>query len=247
MIKVFTWLWSGWRDVYNHQHVNALNRMLRAHHTERDLQLTCIASKPEGIECATIPMLDDPPGLVQAGSRMNCFRRLRLFDPTTQLQLGIEPGDIVMNIDLDVLVRGSLLGLVKPLIGPGAVDLVGVKGRHALLNGSCWAFRAFTNWDIWMDFNPRQTPTDLRNLMFNGRRVVGSDQAWISAKLADRPYSLWDINDGVFQFASHGRYHRDRGILWAYAGGIKPWSTAAWATAPQLHAEYMGYFGKSGR
>lgn len=247
MIRVFTWLWSGWRAVYDYRHVNALHRMLQTHHSSAEMKLTCITSDPRGIKCDTVPMIGDPPGLVTAGARMNCFRRLRLMDPAMQVQLGVQPDDIVANIDLDVLVRASLRPLFRPLEGgieewQQGIDFVGVKGKHALLNGSCWAFRAFTNWDMWTDFNPAKTPTMLRDCQFNGRRVVGSDQAWISLKLAERAYYLWDSRDGVLQYSTHGRYKKDTGALWAFAGGVKPWHDICRLQSPWIHKEYMAHF-----
>ena len=40
-----------------------------------------------------------------------CFVRMRMFDPDFQAQYGIKPGDRILNLDLDLVVSGSIDGL----------------------------------------------------------------------------------------------------------------------------------------
>lgn len=104
-----------------------------------------------------------------------CFARLRAFDPYWQAQLGCDPGDRIVCMDLDLVVTGSLDGLFdrkEPF-----VILTGVNASNPCpYNGSLWMVRAGHRPDVWADFSleaAAKVPFD----------SFPDDQAWMAHKL----------------------------------------------------------------
>jgi len=110
----------------------------------------------------------------------SCYRRLKLFDPETQELLGMKPGDRIMSVDTDAVILSSLKPVVtrkEPFVGWA------VQGANhpRVFNGSLWLFSQGEYDFVWKEFNADRSPALARASGF-----LGSDQSWISYKLARR-------------------------------------------------------------
>lgn len=80
-----------------------------------------------------------------------CFARLRAFDAEWQAAHGIKEGDRIVNLDLDMVVTGSLDGLFDR-DEPFAI-LQGVNTSNPCrMNGSLWMLRAGYRPDVRAEF-----------------------------------------------------------------------------------------------
>lgn len=123
-----------------------------------------------------------------------CFARLRVFDPQWQARQGIEPGDRIVCLDLDLIITGSLDGLfdrAEPF-----VILQGVNSSNPCPhNGSVWMVQAGYGEDVWSDFSleaARQVPF----------YEFPDDQAWFAAKMPEA--GAFGSEDGVYAFQKLG-------------------------------------------
>lgn len=232
-LTVISWLWNGWRPVYNATHVNAWARMLRAN-LQVPHRAICITDMPHGItECETFPLWPDFENLTSLG-RINCFRRLRLFDTGIQQQIG---GDYFWSMDLDCVINAPLDQLVEKR-APFRI----VQGQAAPYNGSMFLLRAGAMQHVIRDFNPVTSPRQILASRHRGRRLVGSDQAWISLTVGKVP--VWNENHGVLAASRHMHLPHSAGRIWFFAGATKPWSKNIAVRAPLLHERYMHYYGR---
>lgn len=84
-----------------------------------------------------------------------CFARLRAFDPTWQAAQGLNPGDRVVCLDLDLVVTGSL-DLLFSRPEPFGI-LQGVNASNpGKFNGSFWWTTAGYRPDVWSEFSPER-------------------------------------------------------------------------------------------
>lgn len=226
-----TFLWRGWRPVYDKRHVNVLYRMLAEH--SPGLRLVCVTDRPQGIECETFPLWESPVQL--PSGRRNCFTRLRLFDPATVRQFaGVETH--VANIDLDCVVLGDL----KPLLSE-IVDFKAMLGVRAPINGSLWMVRIGAHKGVWTDFHPTRSLLQIQRAIYQKQHLVGSDQAWMSLKIKNPP--TWWVNDGVQQF-SHYDASSSTKVLF-FAGSTKPWEDNWRPRCPQAWDMYQKHWRKA--
>jgi hypothetical protein len=126
-----------------------------------------------------------------------CMVRLRMFSPVFQRAHGINDGDRVVNLDLDLIVTGPLDPLVErdePLI-----ILSGANAANPCpFNGSVIGFRAGDdNADLWLDFSldaARSIP----------RFEFPDDQGWIHLKRPDA--ATWTVgpSSGIYAFKKPG-------------------------------------------
>lgn len=229
MITVVTWLWktTGWRKGYDAMHVNALERMVRANLCMPHV-FKCITDMPEGINCETIPLWDSLDTNTHP-TRPNCYRRLRAFSEEMRPFLG----DKFLSLDLDCVIVGD----ITPLITND--DFKILRGSAAPYNGSMWMMKTGARKQVWEHFNPSVSP-DLANkqVLPNGRRYHGSDQAWISYKIPGE--KTWGCCDGIYQYVYDVKDKQvpDNAKIIFYAGGEKPWSNPA---ASQLQSIYSQY------
>lgn len=119
-----------------------------------------------------------------------CFCRLRAFDPEWQARQGIEPGDRIVTLDLDLIVTGSLDELFsRP--EPFAI-LSGVNSANPCwANGSVWWTTAGYRPDVWSSFD-----LDAANAL--PAYEFADDQLWLAHKLPDAG-RLTDA-DGCYAF-----------------------------------------------
>lgn len=262
-LHIVCWLWRGWRPVYDRKDVAYLARQLLAHGDLPKLtRLVCLTDRPtdwERLKVASLGVLELPlwpelpglnmspvphyPWLPQRAGTPNCYRRLKLFDPVTQAVMGIKPGDIVMSMDLDSIVWGSIQKLLAPMYNQvGGVDFMAMAGKAARIHGSLFAFRAGTNAHVWADFDPATSPAKLRNPGPGRPRYIGSDQAWLSTVLGDVP--LWGAEDGVYAYGPHHNTLRpkDPVTYMSFAGSAKPRSAACAINLPWIHAHAMKHW-----
>lgn len=123
-----------------------------------------------------------------------CFARLRTFDPEWQAANGIEPGDKIVCMDLDLIVTGSLDGLFdRP--EPFTI-LQGVNTSNPCqFNGSLWALDAGYRPDVWGEFSLELA----QKIQFDS---FPDDQAWMWDMLPDA--GAFGPEDGVYAFQKKG-------------------------------------------
>jgi hypothetical protein len=222
MIHFVCWKWRSktYRTVFEAKHVNVLAGMLRRHY-KAEHRLICITDDPTGVKCETHPLWKDLSELVNPSGAVlpSCYRRLKLFAGETTQAMGIEDGERVASLDLDVVLTGEVTALFDR-----EEDFVGWKGigtyRPVVYNGSLWMFRAGRLRWLWDEFDPDQTPKLTREAKY-----FGSDQGWMSYRLNGSAPGL-DIEDGVYSFARD--IHRQRKLpanarIVFFNGKRKPW------------------------
>lgn len=124
-----------------------------------------------------------------------CFARLRTFDPAWQAAQGIDPGDRIVCLDLDLIVTGSLDEVFDR--EDGFTILQGVNSANPCpFNGSVWMLRAGYRPDVWSDFSVEAAG----KVPFY---EFPEDQAWFAAKMPDA--GAWGPHqDGVFAMGKPG-------------------------------------------
>lgn len=211
---VVTWLWDGWNPIYGPEDVHRLKRKLEQHMSV-PFRFVCVADEKfiEDLECETFPMweyysfeedterreriLDDHVAQLAArGIRKpreeltptlpNCYHRLRLFDP----EVGKQFGDYVLSLDLDVEIFDDLAPMLS--LDDDFKIMQGLS--RAPYCGTMWWLKTGCFPEVWSDLDPAQ----LVNAEFDGRPLVGSDQAWLSVKLPDMPTWANDGSDGGY-------------------------------------------------
>lgn len=225
MLTVVCWLWgngytgAGWRPVYTAEHVNTFARMFRTHCTLPH-RIVCITDMPQGItECDTYPLWRSWPDLTSNGTP-NCYRRLRLFDERfTRDELHAER---VLHMDIDCVILKNIDPLLQLSMSQGLRIVKGL--RNTRYNGSMYLIEPGHYQHLWDDFNPAASPLILRAYRgANGKRIIGSDQAWISYNVKNA--ATWTKHDGVWQLGqwAHAPTERNNARIVFFAGGYKPW------------------------
>lgn len=187
MLQVVLWKWAGVNRSYLPEHVNVMCLMLRRNLVNVPHRIICVTDSAEGItECETAPLWRDADHLPNATAKHlpSCYRRLKLYDRATQKDIGIDKGDRIMGIDLDSLITNDLRPLIKTegeFVGWHLMN----KHQRFVFNGSLQMFTAGALQHIWSEFDPATSPKEALDAGF-----YGSDQAWLSYKLVERPGSV---------------------------------------------------------
>lgn len=220
LITVCTWLWSGGTTKhapsYGPAHVHRLKRQLEEHCTF-DFRFVCITDDPAGLECDTYPLWDEKKEMG------GCYRRLKLFHKSS-----VDIGERLLSMDLDCQVIGDL----KPLVRreEPAVFWKSFTSR-TIINGSMWLCSPGSHNKLWDEL-----PENARKIT-EGRRLSGSDQAWIAYTLGQQiPY--WSNRDGVLALKRDCRKKIKRppphGRVVYTPGRPKPWDVEAQRFWPWL-------------
>jgi hypothetical protein len=229
MITFVCWKWSAklYRHVYTAEHVNEWADGFRRSY-ERPHRLICITDDPSGIEIETARLWTDHRQVENpSGAHLpSCYRRLKLFDPATQRTLGIKKGTRVGWLDLDVVFTGDCSPIFDAHPGAPFVGWKGLSPSHGrpVYNGTLVMFEA-GNEDVarlWTEFDPDKSPHDVAKA-----RYFGSDQGWISYRLAGRAAGVSERH-GIFSFNRDMLLQNvvdlpDDARLVSFNGKAKPW------------------------
>lgn len=239
MHHVILWKWTqpGFREAYSSHHVNKLAEAL-AVNLNMPHRIICITDDANGITaCPTHELwgnLSDVPN--RSGKHLpSCYRRLRLFDPAIQSALGIAKGDRIVSLDLDTLVTGKLseiFGRKDRWVGWA------VRGHFhpRVFNGSLWMFTAGDLEHMWTEFDPKTSPDICQKAGF-----FGSDQSWLSYKLANKPDTFGWSWPHVVSYPREVRVQRtldQRTRIIFFHGARKPWHLEVQRESPWVHRYY---------
>lgn len=187
-ITILTWLWG---QKYGREYVNRLaggiRRNLKTGH--RFVVMTDGVVNRGLVQTAWDIPRDDYPLLGVQG----CFARLRAFDPEWQKSHNIDPGDKILNLDLDLIITGRLEEVLRR--PESFVILSGANSSNPCpYNGSVWMLTAGTNAHVWHDFSlaaAKQAPYD----------SFPDDQAWFAHTMPDA--GRWEVGAKSGIFAMH--------------------------------------------
>lgn len=173
MLWVTTWKWLS---KYPGHYVERL-RSAVARNLEQEYKFAVFSPEAEDEYLTKVP---------------GCFCRLRYFDREWQRKQGIQPGDRIVCIDLDVVITGQL----DPLFDRDDtfVILSGANSTNPCpVNGSVQMLRAGEHQDVWRDFS-------LKNASMVQFDAFPDDQAWISHRIPN--YAEWKAGpeSGIYSF-----------------------------------------------
>lgn len=231
MINIVCWKWvhPTYRTRYTAEHVNMLYAMLKKY-CRRPFRLICVTDDATDVQCETFPLWGDLAEM-QNPNGFNlpcCYRRLKLFSRETQREMRIHPGDSVVSFDLDVVIVDEISGLFDR-----DVPFIAWKGKGAfqphVYNGSLWMFKAGELEWMWTEFDPIKSPRETR-----AARFFGSDQGWLSFRLATENSPGWNDKDGVYSYSRDVRMrvlpHKARIVF--FNGKHKPWDEVTCRQTP---------------
>lgn len=237
MITFVCWKWRqpNHRTTYTAEHVNIWTRGIQRVY-RHPARYVCVTDDPTGIlpPCETFPIWRDMDGLVNpSGAHLpSCYRRLKIFSPLVTSEMDVGEGEEIVSIDLDVVFVDD----VAPLfVKRPDDDFVGWRGvgsyNPVVYNGTIFKFRAGTMNFLWDDFDPKTSPKAA-----NDARYFGSDQGWLSFKLAGRAPG-WGARDGVLSYTSDVRSRAalpGNARLVSFNGKRKPWEAGVNAMSPWI-------------
>lgn len=174
---VGTWFWG---NKYGREYLDRLQRGV-ARHLSEPYRWAIFAPPPEDEHLTKLP---------------GCLARLRTFDPEWQAHWGIEPGDRIVVLDLDLIVTTRLDSLFA-----GDADFTILQGANASnpcpFNGSVWMLRAGSHADVWADFSP----SAIRKLPFY---AFPDDQGWFAHKMPHAAGWQAGATSGIYAFQKPG-------------------------------------------
>lgn len=202
---------------YTAEHVNRLYRAVQRH-TTVEHEFICITDDPEGVECRTIPLWD------KCRELGGCYNRLYVFSKDMKELIG----DRFMCIDLDCVVTGSLDTLLSRDEDFIINKFYGVS-KEQYYNGGVFMMDAGARSEVWERFaEDPQAALDIIEEKKKKRKLIGTDQAWISYVLG-RGEALLDDEDGVMAYyqlrnsrEGVGKELPDKACMVLFAGQIDP-------------------------
>jgi hypothetical protein len=118
-----------------------------------------------------------------------------LFDTAWQKKLGVTPGELIVNLDLDLLVVGPVDDLFR---GDDFTILQNINTTNPCpYNGSVWMFKAGTYEDVWDDFSLEEYAQ--RQVPFH---AFPDDQGWFAYKIPNA--IAIGPDEGVYGFKKRG-------------------------------------------
>ncbi len=238
MISVVCWMWPGPLRTFLPQHVNALQRMVAAH-LPVPHRFICVTDRPDGlapgVEFFQTPEAAANLGLIASpeGPRFpSCYRRLWSFSEAAKAL-----GDRILVIDIDLIVLKDLSRIFEQ-----DDDFVGWRpyrdwGPRAAVRfgGGIYLLRTGTRRQVWDDFTGAASIHKARAAGYRG-----SDQAWISFKLAQGGERYFDKSFGLYSIRDMptGVLPSDA-VLVQFNGNEKPWqSRLHWARSQWARFEH---------
>lgn len=221
-LVVCTFLYRGWRPIYEPAHVTTLQRMVKLH-LHQDHTFLCITDQPEALTCDTMRLWDMPP-MPNKPMPQDGFCRLRLFSSWAREMF---EGAWLLHLDLDTVIMDTL----DPLLD-GWPDFRILQGSGAPYNGSLWLLRTGAHPEVWDQFDSEQSPQAIR-----GAGYRGSDQGWLSLTVPNAP--LYTKQDGIYKSGRKGIRQQPPNVkLVAFPGFVKPWDDEARRLTPWAWERY---------
>lgn len=230
MKSVVCWLWDDGSlrsKSFDVSHVNVLARMI-ARHLPEPHRFICITDETKGFDPG-VEVIATPPAAAELGKLRtpehahfpSCYRRLWMFSEEAKVL-----GERVLLIDIDLVVVGDL----RPLFDLPA-DFVGWRpirdwGERCRFGGGIYLITPGSRTEVWNDFKGAESILEARQAGFRG-----SDQAWISYKLAHKePH--WNERSGIYSIrdmkGTEKHLPKDARLI-QLNGPTKPWtSSLAW-------------------
>lgn len=198
-ISIITWLWSGNRE-YLPEHVKILGNSLRKHmsfpyrfiviadDTVGDFGDAEVIKTPEN--ALRLSNIGSPEcrGKITKGIFPSCYRRLWLFSEEAKTL-----GNRIINTDVDCVVTDDWLPLIQhdhSFVGWQPEQRWGTEKRVA---GGMWMLNTGSYCEVYEDFI-KDPILAIKLAREAGYR--GSDQAWLSYKLASK-VSVWPPDAGI--------------------------------------------------
>lgn len=177
MLFITTWFWG---TKYSKDYPAKLERALQRH-VNQPYKFYVISPLPE----------DEPLAQMKG-----CFARLRMFDPNWQRSIGMEPGDRLLNMDLDTVVVRELDPLVER-----PEDFVIMQGGNSAnpcpYNGALMLIKYGAHPEVWNDFS-------LKAAAEAPFYEFPDDQGWIHYKVPNAAGWKCGPDSGVYVFRKPG-------------------------------------------
>ena len=199
MLKVVCFKWNhtgGYRlpslsviGQYTAAHVNNMYRAVQRHTTVPH-EFICITDDPEGIECKTLPLWD------KCRELGGCYNRLYVFSEDMREIIG----DRFICIDLDCVIVGSLDALFSR-DEDFIINRFYGGASEQYYNGGLFMMNAGARKEVWERFiEDIPKAKAILDEKTKERKLLGTDQAWISYVL-DRGEAMFDDeDDGVMAY-----------------------------------------------
>lgn len=191
-------------------------------------RFVCIVDDPAEvcIESSGVHWMQTPEAARKAGEMRSpegnrfpsCYRRLWAQSEEAASLLS----EWVLLLDIDLTPIQDWSRLIRP-----DIPFIGWRpyrdwGKRLRIGGGIYGFKPGANTDVWNDFikDPRAAVLAASNAGFRG-----SDQAWLSYKLAHK-VPLYGRGDGIYSIRDLGHDHRlpaDARLV-QFNGPQKPWS-----------------------
>ena len=219
-MKFVTTLWrdDNYRARYTPEHVNIMARMIDRNY-RGDHEVICYTDQQDGFDHSITvrPLWNDWASVPNptGGGRPSCYRRLRLFDPAVQDEIG---GRFV-SIDLDMIITGDLTAMLDR---PEPMVMWRIPHNGVRYGGCLFMLTPGCAPEVWHDFDA-ESPAKAAAAGWRG-----SDQAWLSYKL---PEGLPTFGREVVKI--NPRIHRSGPpggtSIVACFGDKPPWTIGGWA------------------
>jgi hypothetical protein len=226
-VTLLTWMWSGVHlgdRPYQPAHVNALRKAV-ARHLPLPHRFVCVADSTQGFD-PDVEVHITPPEAAEVGELRSpeghkfpsCYRRLYNFSEGARAF-----GERLLCTDVDWVPTGDL----APLFAR-TEDFVGWRplrtwGKQLRFGGGVYLLTPGTRTHVWSTFKGASSIAEARCAGFRG-----SDQAWLSYKLAGREayygrdsgiYSIRDLSNGHQPLPPDAR-------MVHFNGSVKPWGSS---------------------
>jgi hypothetical protein len=223
---IVTFLWAGpnlSRRAFSFEHVETFGRMVHRHSPW--LRIICLHDGLPGnghdVEWMQMPSAAARLGDLRSpeGVRFpSCYRRLWLFSP--------EAGDVlcadnVLLLDIDLVVLKDLTPLFDYV--ENFVGWLPLRdwGKHRRIGGGIYLLKPGTRTAVWDDFKGAPSIAEAHSAGYKG-----SDQAWISYKLASNAV-IYPKDSGIYSIRDLKAPYRlpaDARLV-QFNGPIKQWQS----------------------